>query len=74
MIDYLKKLWESAKPYAVNFVVRWLLKVASGPLLLTGWTEDNIALFVGGILSLVVGIIFSLIQNKKVLFTPPPSP
>ena len=74
MIDTLKDLWVLAKPYLTGMVTRWLLKVGGSVLAYSGWDENQTLVFVGGLLSIIAGMLISLFQNKKAVLATPPAP
>jgi len=75
IINYQKEkefaMWNTIKNFLVAKIVQWLLKVGSGVLLTLGITQNSIEEIVGAIVSLLLGIIYSLITHKKVALTDP---
>lgn len=67
------------KPYLGPKVVGWLFKMLSGAFLAVGWLEPQAMQFLGqftdlifAAVSLGLGILISLIQNKKAVLAEPP--
>jgi hypothetical protein len=53
-------------------VFRWILKIGGGFLLSVGVSESSLAEIVGAVVSIGLGLIISLFQQKKAINTPPP--
>lgn len=65
------KMWNTIKKFLVAKIVQWILKVGSGVLLTLGITQNSIEEIVGAIVSLLIGILYSLFTHKKVALTDP---
>jgi hypothetical protein len=65
------KMWNTIKKFLVAKIVQWILKVGSGVLLTLGITQNSIEEIVGAIVSLFIGILYSLFTHKKVALTDP---
>ena len=63
---------EELKKFLVGFLVRWILKIAGTYFVTIGIQQNTIEETVGGLVAIILGIIVSLIQQKKALDTPPP--
>ncbi len=64
-------MWQSIKNFLVAKILQWILKFAGGFLVSLGISSDTIEEIIAGIISLIAGIIYSLITHKKVAFTNP---
>lgn len=58
---------ENLKQFITGFLVRWLLKVGGGYFIAIGVTENILIPIIGGIISILAGIIISLFQQNKAL-------
>ena len=68
VIDLLKLL----KTYFIPLIVRWLLKIGGGVLIYAGWnTEDELTSVIGGIVSIILGVVTSLLNKKSDLAKEP---
>jgi hypothetical protein len=65
------KMWNTIKKFLVAKIVQWILKVGSGVLLTLGITQNSVEEIVGAIVSLLIGILYSLFTHKKVALTDP---
>lgn len=65
------KMWNTIKKFLVAKIVQWILKVGSGVLLTLGITQNSVEEIVGAIVSLLIGILYSLFTHKKVALTNP---
>ena len=64
-------MWNTIKKFLVAKIVQWILKVGSGVLLTLGITQNSVEEIVGAIVSLLIGILYSLFTHKKVALTEP---
>lgn len=60
------------KEFITGFIVRWLLKVGGGFLLAMGISNDSVTIMVSSVVSIVVGLLISLLQHSKALNMPAP--
>jgi hypothetical protein len=65
------KMWNTIKKFLVAKIVQWILKVGSGVLLTLGVSQNSVEEIVGGVVSLLIGILYSLFTHKKVALTNP---
>lgn len=65
------KMWNTIKKFLVAKIVQWILKVGSGVLLTLGVSQNSVEEIVGGIVSLLIAILYSLFTHKKVALTDP---
>jgi len=65
------EMWNTIKSFLVAKIVQWLLKVGAGVLLTLGISQNSLEEIVGAIVSLLIGIIYSLLTHKKVALTNP---
>lgn len=66
--------WSTISKFLVGFIVRWLMKGVGGYLIALGYTQDSAEELLLGVVSFLVGIIISLVQQKQAINTPPPTP
>ena len=59
-----------SKNYFVGIIFRWIAKIGGGVLLTIGITQNSWEEILGAIVSIIVGIVTSLVQNKKIALTP----
>jgi hypothetical protein len=64
--------WESMKGFLTGFITRWVLKLLAGVLVTLGIQEGSAAEVIGAIVTFGLGILISLIQQKKAIETVPP--
>ena len=64
-------MWQTLKPILVQKIVQWILKVASGVLVTLGVSQGSLTEIVTAVVTLVVGVVWSLVTNKKVSLTDP---
>jgi hypothetical protein len=64
-------MYQTVKSYVIGFLVRWVLKIGGGALISIGITEGSIVEIVTAAVMLIVGVIISLIQHKKIAYTNP---
>lgn len=64
-------MWPTIKNFLVAKIVQWILKFGAGILVTLGISSKTIEEIVAGIVSLVAGIIYSLITHKKIALTNP---
>ena len=64
-------MWQTVKNFIVAKLVQWILKVGSGVLLTLGISNDSLTEIIGAIVSLLLGIIYSLFTHKKIALTDP---
>ena len=62
---------EDLKGYLTGFAVRWVLKTGGGFFLSYGVTNDNVTIIVTSIVSVLIGLIVSLIQHKQAVAQTP---
>lgn len=63
---------ETIKGFLSGMLVRWLLKIGGGFLLSVGLTEGSVGQIASAIVAIVVGLVISLIQQKKAVLQTPP--
>lgn len=63
---------ETIKGFLSGMLVRWLLKIGGGFILSVGITEGSVAQIASAIVAIVVGLLISLIQQKKAVLQTPP--
>lgn len=62
------------KNFFVGMVSRWIFKIAGGALMYAGiTTADGLFPLIGGAVSILIGIITSLVQHKRAIETDPVS-
>lgn len=66
-------IWSAIKGFVIGFVVRWLLMIGGALFAEAGVTEGDVTTAVGGVISIVVSIVITLIQHKKAVNAPPPT-
>ncbi|WP_041294129.1 hypothetical protein [Ignavibacterium album] len=64
-------MWQTIKNYLVAKIFQWILKFGAGILVTLGISNNTLEEIVAGILSLIAGIIYSLITHKKIAFMEP---
>jgi len=64
-------MWQSIKNFIVAKIVQWILKFGAGVLVALGISNSTVEEIVAGLVSLIAGIIYSLITHKKIAFTDP---
>lgn len=64
-------MWQTIKKFIVAKIVQWILKFGAGILVTLGISSNTVEEIVAGIVSLIAGIIYSLITHKKIAFTNP---
>ena len=65
------KMWNTVKSFLVSKIVQWIFKIGAGALLALGISQGTVEEVVGGIVSALVGIVWSLITHQKVALTEP---
>lgn len=75
----MKDLVNLIKPYLAPKLLGWLLKVMAGVFLALGWSETQATAWLSptiemafSAVSLGLGILISMIQNKKAIMAEPP--
>lgn len=63
---------ETIKGFLSGMLVRWLLKIGGGFILSVGITEGSVAQIASAVVAIVVGLLISLIQQKKAVLQTPP--
>lgn len=63
------KMIDTLKNFIVGFVTRWVLKIGGGFLLAVGINDGKAEEIIGALVSIVVGLVISLFQQKKALET-----
>lgn len=71
LIEGVKPMWQTIKNYLVAKIVQWILKFGAGILVALGISNSTLEEIVAGVISLIAGIIYSLITHKKIAFTNP---
>ncbi len=66
-----QKMWDTLKTYLVGMILRWIAKIGGGILLTIGISQNSWEEIVTAILSILIGIITSLVQHKKIALTEP---
>jgi len=64
IIDFVKK-------QLTGLISRWVLKIGGGFFVAIGVESGTIETTIGGILAIVIGLVISLIQGKKLANTEP---
>jgi hypothetical protein len=64
-------MWETLKKFLVAKIAGWILKIGSGVLLTLGISQGSVEEFVGAAVSFIIGLIISLVVNKKAALTDP---
>lgn len=59
-----QSIWDKAAMFIVGLIARWSFKVLSGVLLALGVEQSQWELWVGALLSFIVGAIISKSQNN----------
>lgn len=67
----LLPMWQTIKKFIVAKIVQWILKFGAGILVTLGISNNTLEEIIAGIVSLIAGIIYSLITHKKIAFTNP---
>ncbi|MEW6508851.1 MAG: hypothetical protein AB1432_14010 [Bacteroidota bacterium] len=65
------KMWNTIKDFLVAKLVQWVLKVGAGVLVTLGISNNSIEEIIGASVSLILGVIYSLITHKKIALTDP---
>lgn len=71
IIKGILPMWQTIKKFIVAKLVQWILKFGAGILVTLGISNNTLEEIVAGIVSLIAGIIYSLITHKKIAFTDP---
>lgn len=58
------------KNFLIGFIVRWLLKIGGGFFLSLGVSENSLTVTVSAIVSIILGLVISLLQHTKAINTP----
>ena len=64
-------MWQAIKKFIIAKIVQWILKFGAGILVSLGISNNTLEEIIAGIISLIAGIIYSLITHKKIAFTNP---
>ncbi|MBM3711869.1 MAG: hypothetical protein FJW56_00305 [Actinobacteria bacterium] len=64
-------MWNTIKNFLVAKLVQWILKVGAGVLGTLGISNGSLEEIIGAIVSLVLGIVYSLLTHKKLALTDP---
>lgn len=64
-------MWNTIKDFLVAKLIQWVLKVGAGVLATLGISNNSIEEIIGAIVSLLLGVIYSLITHKKIALTDP---
>lgn len=67
----LTPMWQTIKKFIVAKLVQWILKFGAGILVTLGISNNTLEEIIAGVVSLIAGIIYSLITHKKIAFTDP---
>ncbi|MBX2977605.1 MAG: hypothetical protein KF721_15875 [Ignavibacteriaceae bacterium] len=65
------KMWNTIKDFLVGKIVQWILKVGAGVLISLGISNQSVEEIIAAIVSLVLGIVYSLLTHKKIALTDP---
>lgn len=65
------KMWNTLKNFLIQKILQWLLKIAGGFFLAVGISQNSIEEIISAIVSILIGIIYSLITHKKIALTDP---
>lgn len=68
------QLLESLKGFITGILFRWIMKIGGTWLATIGLESGKVEELIGGIVMVLIGLVVSLIQQKKAVFTPPPTP
>jgi hypothetical protein len=63
---------DDLKEFITGFIVRWLLKIGGGFFLAMGISADSVTIIVSSIVSILAGLLISLLQHEKAINTPVP--
>ncbi len=65
-MDTIKKIiFEKLIPFLATYIVRWSLKFVGSVLTYLGWEQSNYESLIIGVLTFVIGVIWTLIIDKK---------
>lgn len=67
----MNELWNILKPQLTGVIVRWMLKIGGGYILSLGITADSLETIATSIVMLIVGVVITVTQTKKVAYTNP---
>lgn len=65
------KMWNTIKDFLVAKLVQWVLKVGAGVLVTLGISNNSVEEIIGAVVSLILGIVYSLLTHKKIALTDP---
>lgn len=65
------KMWNTIKDFLVAKLIQWILKVGAGVLATLGISNGSIEEIIGAVVSLLLGIVYSLLTHKKIALTDP---
>jgi hypothetical protein len=65
------KMWNTIKDFLVGKIVQWILKVGAGILFSLGISNQSVEEIIAAIVSLILGIVYSLLTHKKIALTDP---
>lgn len=66
-----KAMWLTVKKFIVEKLVQWLLKIAGGFFLSIGISQNSLEEIIGALVSIIIGIIYSVVTHKKVALSDP---
>ena len=70
-METISQLFQLLKTFFLPLLVRWVLKIGGTWVAVAGWEEDELSAIIGGILSIVFGIVISLVNKKDDLESQP---
>ena len=66
----MDNILESLKTLLTTFLVRWILKIGGTVLATAGISESSLYEVIGGIVMIVIGMVWSWFSHQKALNTP----
>lgn len=65
------KMWQTVKKFLVQKLVQWILKIGGGFLLSIGISQNSVEEIIGALISILLGVLYSLITHKKIALADP---
>ncbi|MCK9282014.1 MAG: hypothetical protein M0P71_15430 [Melioribacteraceae bacterium] len=66
-----KEMWDTIKTYLIGMILRWIAKIGGGILLTIGISQNSWEEIITAIISIIAGLVMSIVQHKKALLTDP---
>jgi len=70
-IEGEKKMFDAIKKFIVEKIFQWIMKIGGTWILAAGVSENSVYEIIAGIVSILISMIWSLLQTGKIALTDP---